>query len=88
MTINIEELKKKIIYRSTYRGTKEMDNLLSSFTKKYIHTFSNTELIFLCDFFDLDDESLYKFKLGKKISKKIIDNKVSDLFKNFKYNNE
>ena len=34
--INIHELKKKIIYRSSYRGTKEMDNLLGSFTKKYI----------------------------------------------------
>ena len=27
---------KKIIYRSNYRGTKEMDNLLGEFTKKYI----------------------------------------------------
>ena len=34
--INIDELKKKIIYRSNYRGTKEMDNLLGAFTKKYI----------------------------------------------------
>ena len=37
MSINTEDLKKKIIYRSTYRGTKEMDVLLGSFTKKYIN---------------------------------------------------
>ena len=36
MSINITDLKKKIIYRSTYRGTKQMDSLLVSFTKKYI----------------------------------------------------
>ena len=36
MIIKIADLKKKIIYRSTYRGTKEMDKLLSSFVKKYI----------------------------------------------------
>ncbi len=36
MDFNINELKKKIIYRSSYRGTKEMDNLMSSFTKKII----------------------------------------------------
>ena len=34
--INIDELKKKIIYRSNYRGTKEMDKLLGAFTNKYI----------------------------------------------------
>ena len=33
MDINIDQLKKKIIYRSSYRGTKEMDKLLGSFTK-------------------------------------------------------
>ena len=87
MSINKEVLKKKIIYRSTYRGTKEMDSLLSSFTKNYIHTFTDSELIFFCDFLDLDDENLYKFNQGIKISIKIEDNKVTDLFKNFKYNN-
>ena len=35
MIINIKNLKNKIIYRANYRGTKEMDKLLSSFTKKY-----------------------------------------------------
>ena len=29
-------LKKKIIYRATYRGTKEMDKLLGAFVNKYI----------------------------------------------------
>ena len=60
--INIDELKKKIIYRSNYRGTKEMDKLLSSFVKKHIDTFNESELKLLCDFLDLDDENLYKFK--------------------------
>ena len=44
MNINTEDLKKKIIYRSSYRGTKEMDTLLGSFTKKYINTFNDNEL--------------------------------------------
>ena len=37
MSLNIDELKKKIIYRSNYRGTKEMDKLLGKFVKKYIN---------------------------------------------------
>ena len=30
MTLNIDQLKKKIIYRSNYRGTKEMDKTLNA----------------------------------------------------------
>ena len=36
MTGELELLKKKLLYRASYRGTKEMDILLSSFVKKYI----------------------------------------------------
>ena len=45
MTLNIDQLKKKIIYRSNYRGTKEMDKLLGAFTKKYINQLNQDELI-------------------------------------------
>ena len=85
MTINIENLKKKIIYRSRYRGTKEMDILLSSFTQKYINTLTDIELIYLCNLLDLDDENLYNFNQGKILDKKIETNKVTELFKNFVY---
>ena len=85
MNINREDLKKKIIYRSTYRGTKEMDTLLGSFIKKYINTFNNKELKCLLDLLDLDDESLYKFNQGEDIFINIKKNKVSDLFKEFIY---
>ena len=50
MTKELENLKKKIIYRASYRGTKEMDILLSSFVKKYLNTFSKNELMDLEDF--------------------------------------
>jgi antitoxin CptB len=85
MPINIDDLKKKIIYRSSYRGTKEMDSLLSSFTKKYIDTFTRDELINLSNLLEIDDETLYKYHVGQKMNKKVEDNKVSRLFKNFIY---
>jgi len=88
MNINIEDLKKKIIYRSNYRGTKEMDILLGSFTKKYINTLNKKELINLSDLLDLDDENLYKFNKDKKALNKIKVNSVSELFKNFIYENK
>jgi antitoxin CptB len=88
MSFNTDELKKKIIYRSTYRGTKEMDTLLSSFTKEVLNHLKPDELINLSNLLDIDDENLYKFNQGLSTTVDIEENKVSKLFKEFKYNKE
>jgi len=85
MNFNIGELKKKIIYRSIYRGTKEMDTLISSFTKKIINDLNGDELISLSNLLDVDDENLYKLNQGLSTTVDIEENKVSKLFKEFKY---
>ena len=85
MSFNIEELKKKIIYRSTYRGTKEMDALISSFTKKIINDLNGDELISLSNLLDIDDENLYRLNQGLSTTVDIEENKVSKLLKEFKY---
>ena len=85
MIINIKDLKNKIIYRANYRGTKEMDKLLGSFTKKYIDHFNVEELKLLCDLLDCDDENLYKFNQNQNVNIKIKLNKVSKMFKNYNY---
>ena len=85
MTINITDLKKKIIYRATYRGTKEMDSLLVSFTKKYVDILNEDELICLSKLIEIDDKNLYNFNHGKKTTVKFINNKVNKLFREFVY---
>ena len=85
MNFNIDELKKKIIYRSLYRGTKEMDNLMSSFTKKVINNLNKQELVNLSNLLDIDDENLYKYHQGLVVNVNIKENKVTKLFKNFSY---
>ena len=88
MTFNIDQLKKKIIYRSNYRGTKEMDKLLGAFTKKYINQLNHDELIDLEKLLDIDDTSLYNFFNGIDNEIKLDETNILKLFKNFKYNNE
>ena len=88
MTFNIDQLKKKIIYRSNYRGTKEMDKLLGAFTKKYINQLNQDELIDLEKLLDIDDTSLYNFFNGIDNEIKFDETNVLKLFKNFKYNKE
>ena len=86
MTLSIDQLKKKIIYRSNYRGTKEMDKLLGAFTKKYIDTLSIKELKDLEELLDIDDTNLYNFYNGLDCDIKIKDNYICSLFKDFVYN--
>ena len=88
MTFNIDQLKKKIIYRSNYRGTKEMDKLLGAFTKKYINQLNQDELIDLEKLLDIDDTSLYNFFNGIDNEFKFHETNVLKLFKNFKYTSE
>ena len=83
--INIDELKKKIIYRSNYRGTKEMDKILGAFTKTYIDEFSEKDLLNLEKLLEVDDTNLYNFLNGIKTDVIIEKNRVSDLFKRFEF---
>jgi len=85
MMINITDLKKKIVYRSNYRGTKEMDKLLGSFAKKYVNTLNEEDLQYLCDLLDYDDENLYKYNQGQETTITIHSNTVTELFKNYVY---
>ncbi len=85
MDLNIEQLKKKIIYRSNYRGTKEMDKLLSAFTKRYINELDKEDLKELEKLLDIDDSNLYNFFNGLDTDFKFDDSKINLMFKNFNY---
>ena len=64
MTADIEQIKKKIIYRSNYRGTKEMDKLLGAFTNKYLEQLDYEDLNELIKLLEIDDNNLYNFYNG------------------------
>ena len=85
MSLDIDELKKRIIYRSSYRGTKEMDILLKSFVKHIINQLNNKELENLLNLLNIDDENLYKLNQGISTTVDIEENKVIKLLKEFKY---
>tara|TARA_Y100001970_G_scaffold251261_1_gene323834 strand:- start:44 stop:298 length:255 start_codon:yes stop_codon:yes gene_type:complete len=68
MSQNKEDLKNKIIYRASYRGTKEMDILMISFVNSLINKLEIAELQELSELVNLDDEILkdIKYKISKK----------------------
>ena len=84
MTNKLEILKKRLIYRASYRGTKEMDILLSTFVNKYIETFDEALLLELEIFLNYEEEIIFNFYNYDIIKKKIDENKIAKIFKNFK----
>ena len=82
--INKEFLKKQIIYRSTHRGTKEMDLLLGNFVRQYINIFSDSELKDLDNLVQIEDKILQKWYFEENNGNSIPINKISQLLKKFK----
>ncbi len=75
MNSNKQNLINKIIYRSQYRGTKEMDIFVSTFVKSIIDSLSINDLKDLNILVNMNDEDIIK------ISKKEKDFKNNKLYK-------
>ena len=79
MNSNKQNLINKIIYRSQYRGTKEMDIFVSSFVKSIIDSLSIDDLKDLDVLVNMNDEDISKISKNemsfenKKILKLLID---------------
>ncbi len=84
MNNELEILKKRLIYRAGYRGTKEMDILLSTFVNKNINSFDKNLLNELESFLNFDDEVILNFYHYNIVEKKIDKNEISKIFKEFK----
>jgi antitoxin CptB len=86
MNNDIENLKKRLIYRSQYRGTKEMDKLIGSFVQIYINRLDANELKELENFLNIDDNILYKFYNEQVKDISLVETSILKLFKEFEYN--
>ena len=79
MNSNKQILINKIIYRSQYRGTKEMDIFVSGFVKSIIDSLSFDDLVDLDKLVNMNDEDISKILNNeitfenKKILKLLID---------------
>jgi len=84
MSEKLEILKRKLLYRASYRGTKEMDILLSSFVIKHIDKFDEPQLKNLENFLKFEDLTILNFYNYSIEEKDIEKNPISKIFKNFK----
>ena len=81
MNSNRQNLINKIIYRSQYRGTKEMDIFVSGFVKSIINSLSFDDLVDLDNLVNMNDEEIIKISKKEMIFK---NNKILKLLIDFK----
>ena len=81
MNLNKQNLINKIIYRSQYRGTKEMDIFVSGFVKSIIDSLSFDDLVDLDILVNMNDEDIIKISKKEMIFK---NNKILKLLIDFK----
>ena len=81
MNSNKQNLINKIIYRSQYRGTKEMDIFVSSFVKSIIDSLSIDDLRDLDILVNMNDEDIIKISKSEMIFK---NNKILKMLIDFK----
>ena len=68
--------KKKILFQSTHRGTKELDTLLGNYVFKHINVLKTKELDYLDVILDFNDTDLFQILTKKKE----IDKRMNKLF--------
>ena len=84
MEEELEIFKRKLLYRASYRGTKEMDILLKSFVESNIDTFDHEQLKDLEKFLKFEDQTILNYYYYNNIDHDIDKNRISNIFKKFK----
>ena len=80
MNSNKQNLINKIIYRSQYRGTKEMDIFVGNFVKSIVYNLPIEDLEDLDLLINMNDEDIKKITKGKK---EFSNNKILEFLKKF-----
>ena len=83
MSEKLESYKKKLLYRASYRGTKEMDILMTEFVNYIFKKEDNCNLNKLDEFINKGDEELLEIKKNQKLIN-IEDKEMLYIIKKFK----
>jgi antitoxin CptB len=84
MNSNKQNLINKIVYRAQYRGTKEMDILLTSFVNSIIKSLSVKDLEDLNNVINMDDEDILRIANAEILNQDYKNSKIVELLINFK----
>jgi len=77
--------RKRLVYRSRHRGTKELDLLVGAFAERHLAEMDAGQLDRFEALLELPEPLLYDWLLGRSAPPPEFDHKVTRLFLQFKY---
>lgn len=81
----LENTRKRLIFRSEHRGTKEMDLLLGSFARKHVPDFSEDELAQYEELLQENDPNLYNWITGQEDAPENVQSAVFSKLKDHRF---
>lgn len=80
-----ENKRKRLIFRSNHRGTKEMDLLLGTFAEEHVPNFSAEELSLYDELLKENDPNLYNWMTGKEDAPEHVQSHIFERLKAHKF---
>ena len=77
--------RKRLLFRSRHRGSREMDLLLGRFAERHLPTFSERQLDLFEELLGVSDPDLYAWLAGRTAPPPALKHDVMKLFLNFKF---
>lgn len=81
----LDQRRRKLVYRANHRGTKEMDLVIGGFVRKQINALSDAELAELEKIIELPDHSISNWLMGKEPVPPEFDTKLMASILSFSY---
>lgn len=85
MSAELSERRKRLLYRSSYTGTKETDLLLGAFARRHLANLTETQLDTYETLLEIEDPRLYKWISGMEEAPSEYQTDVLTLIRDFKF---
>ena len=82
---SLETARKRLLFRSWHRGTREMDLLLGHFAERNLPTFSRRQVELYAALLEYSDSDLYGWIAGREPPPAALGHDVMKLLINFKF---
>jgi antitoxin CptB len=80
---SLETARKRLLFRSWHRGTREMDLLLGRFAERHLPTFSARQVVLYGALLEFSDNDLYAWMTQRDRPPAALDHDVMKLLINF-----
>ena len=85
MNDSLATRRKRLVYRSRHRGTKELDLLVGSFAERHLAEMDASQLDRFEDLLELPEPLLYDWLVGRSAPPPAFDHDVTRLLLQFKF---